>query len=108
LVDVVPCYQTVRTAIDDMEILRLRACKPDLLVFTSSSTLRSMLELFGEKDGRQMLLESVVAVIGPVTNNTAESFGKHANILPQENTIASLLEAIRAYFSLEHSAFDRP
>ena len=45
-----------------------------------------------------MLLESVVAVLGPITGNTAESFGKEPGCLAQENTIASLLEAIGEYF----------
>jgi hypothetical protein len=45
-----------------------------------------------------MLLESAVAVLGPIAGNTAESFGKSADILPRENTIASLLEAIGEFY----------
>jgi uroporphyrinogen III methyltransferase/synthase len=106
VVDVVPCYQTVRAELEESVIQRVRATKPDLVVFTSSSTVRNVIDILGQEDGNRMLLESVVAVIGPVTGSTTESFGKRAEIVPKENTIASLLEAICSYFSGDHSACD--
>lgn len=98
LVDVAPCYQTVRVEPDGAILRQLREKKPDLIIFTSSSGIRHLVDLLEEDEGRSMLMKSVVAVIGPITYNTAESFGKHAEIIPKENTIASLLEAIREYF----------
>jgi uroporphyrinogen-III synthase len=47
-----------------------------------------------------MLQESKVAVLGPITANTAAAYGKTAEILPKENTIQSLLEAIGQYFGI--------
>jgi uroporphyrinogen III methyltransferase / synthase len=105
-VDVVPCYQTVRAEFGENAIQRLRTTMPDLIVFTSSSTVRNMIDILGQEDGKRMLLESVVAVLGPVTASTAESFGKRAEIIPKENTIASLLEEIRAYFGRDGSTVD--
>jgi uroporphyrinogen III methyltransferase / synthase len=100
-VDVVPCYKTVRAQIDGEILLQLRDKKPDLIVFTSSSTIRNLVEILGQQEGVKLLLQSTVAVIGPVTGHTSESFGKSAEIVPKENTVKSLLKAIRSYYSKE-------
>jgi uroporphyrinogen III methyltransferase/synthase len=97
-VDAVPCYQTVRAEAAQGILRQLKSKKPDMLVFTSSSAIKSFIEILGKDAGIKMLLESAVAVLGPVTGCMAESFGKSAEILPRENTIASLLEAIREYY----------
>jgi uroporphyrinogen III methyltransferase/synthase len=98
-VDVVPCYRTVRAGMDHDTVRRLQAEKPDLMVFTSSSTIRNLIDILGQEAGKKMLLESTVAVLGPVTGRTAESFGKCAEIIPQENTVAALLKAIGDFYS---------
>jgi len=101
-VDVVPCYRTVRAELEKGSLEKLSGTRPDLIVFTSSSAVRNMIEILGQEDGKRMLLESTVAVIGPVTGSTVELLGKRAEIVPKENTIASLLEAIRSYYSKRH------
>jgi len=98
LVDVAPCYQTIRVNPDGAILRQLKEKNPDLIIFTSSSGIRYLIDLLEEGEGQSMLKNSVVAVIGPITYSTAESFGKHAEIIPKESTIASLLEAIRQYF----------
>jgi uroporphyrinogen III methyltransferase/synthase len=98
-VDVVPCYQTVRGEIDGGIVRQLRHRRPDLAVFTSSSTIRNLMDILGQEEGEKVLLESTVAVLGPVTGKTAESFGKRAEIAPGENTVAALLKAIGDYYS---------
>jgi uroporphyrinogen III methyltransferase / synthase len=97
-VDVVPCYQTVLGQIDIEVLLQLRKKDPDLIVFTSSSTIKNLLETLGLEEGKRLLNHSTVAVLGPVTGNTARSFGRIAEIIPGENTIAALMEAIRRYY----------
>ncbi len=97
-VDVVPCYQTVQAEIDPDIVKRCLETRPDLMVFTSSSTIQYMVEIFGSEAGERMLLESTIAVIGPITAKTAESFGKRVEIVPKQNTIAALIEAIRQYY----------
>ncbi len=99
LVDVVPCYRNVRGEIEESKLSQLRAAKPDLIVFTSSSTVRNLIDILGQEDGKKMLQESTVAVLGPITRNTVESFGKSAEIVPKESTIAALLEEICSYCS---------
>jgi uroporphyrinogen-III synthase len=44
------------------------------------------------------LHHSTVAVIGPITGHTTESYGKSPEIIPKESTVASLLEAISRYY----------
>jgi uroporphyrinogen III methyltransferase / synthase len=100
-VDAVPCYKTVHAPIDGEVLRQLREKKPELIVFTSSSTIRNLVEIIGQPEGVNLLLQSTVAVIGPVTGHTAESFGKSAEIVPIENTVKSLLEAIRCYYRKE-------
>ena len=97
-VDAVPCYQTVRVKPAPEILQQLSNQKPDMLVFTSSSAIRGFVDVLGKDAGVRMLLESAVAVLGPITGNTAESFGKSAEVLPGENTIASLLEAMGEFY----------
>jgi len=99
LIDTVPCYQTVRAKTDPEAMQKLHEKRPDLLVFTSSSTINNLVDILGADAGHKLLMESTVAVIGPITAETAEAHGKSADIIPRENTISSLLEAIRDYYS---------
>ena len=98
-VDIAPCYRTVRGKPDDAILRQLRDRHPDLIIFMSSSGIRNLIDILGENEGRNILMQSTLAVIGPITCATAESFGKRAEIVPSENTIASLIEAIRAYYA---------
>lgn len=107
LVDVVPCYQNVRPEPDEGILNRLRMADPDMLVFTSSSAVRNMIDIVGYEDGKRMLLKTVVAVLGPITGSTVESYGKCAEIVPRESTVASLLKEICIYCSRNHSTVDR-
>jgi len=97
-VDVVPCYQTVRGKIAADVLRRLREKDPDLLVFTSSSTIGNFLDTLGPEEGQRMLHHSTVAAIGPITGDTAKSYGKIPEITPQESTVASLMDAIGRYY----------
>ena len=108
LLDVVPCYQTIRAAPDDELLGKLREMNPDLILFTSSSGIRHLIDLLGENAGKLLLAGSATAVIGPITRRTVESFGKKVEIIPRENTIVSLLEAIREYYSCRHATAADP
>ena len=50
-VDVVPCYRTERGAVPAAILDRVREKRPDLLVFTSASTIRNMIETLGQDEG---------------------------------------------------------
>jgi uroporphyrinogen III methyltransferase / synthase len=100
-VDVVPCYQTVQGQIDAEVLFQLHKKDPDLIVFTSSSAIRYLFEIIGREEAERMLLHSTVAVIGPITGHTAESYGKSPEIIPNESTAASLTEAIKRYYEAD-------
>jgi uroporphyrinogen III methyltransferase/synthase len=98
LVDVVPCYESVPAGLDEATKRQITDCPPDLLVFTSPSNVRNFVNAWGETKGRGVLSSSAVAALGPVTAAAVLPYGKKADILPEANTIASLLDAIRRFY----------
>jgi uroporphyrinogen III methyltransferase/synthase len=105
-VEIVACYETVRAEIGQEEIRRLKNSSPDLMVFTSSSTVVNMMETLGNAEARDLLSRSVVAAIGPITADTLSTYGKRADIVPEESTIASLIRAIETYCSSPQGSVD--
>ena len=67
----------------------------DVVTFTSSSTVKNLRRLL---DGDVTAInKSVVVCMGPVTASTAESFGINVDIIPEEQSISSIVSAIQAY-----------
>jgi uroporphyrinogen III methyltransferase/synthase len=95
LVDEVEAYQTVRPATgkESLEVILKKGI--DVVVFTSSSTVRNFMELLSDK---KIMNGVKVAVIGPVTASTVRDFGLEPAIVPAEYTIPSLVQAIVEYF----------
>jgi len=62
------------------------------------------MDTLGPEDGKRILRDSTVAVLGPVTGSTVAQFGKQAEIVPDQNTVASLVLAIGDYFSERKSS----
>jgi uroporphyrinogen III methyltransferase/synthase len=97
-VDIVPCYESIPGKPSPGQIQSIRQSKPDLLIFTSSSILSNFVTILGRETGVSMLRGCTVAVLGPVIAQTAESYGKKAEIVPKQNTVASLVDSIYDYF----------
>ncbi len=97
-VDIVHCYETTVGQIDDKTLACIRSQTPDLLVFTSSSTISNFAVIVGDQAARTMMRQTTVAVLGPITAATARRFGKDPEIVPEENTAESLLNAIRGHY----------
>ncbi len=95
-VDVVPVYRTVIPTGDSEEWRRLLADgQVHMVTFTSSSTVRNFVTMVGGMDHATALLRSVtVAAIGPITAKTAEEMGLTVSIMPGENTIPAMVEAM--------------
>lgn len=103
-VDVVEAYETVaprssgarlRAALDNPKL------RPDIICFTSSSTVRNfvaLLETGTRGQGRQRhtgVLDGIqFASIGPVTSATLRELGLPVNIEAREYTISGLIQAI--------------
>jgi len=70
----------------------------DVLIFTSASTVRNFVRLYGVDPVADLLQPVAVASIGPVTAEAALQSGIRTAILPDEYTIPGLVEAIVKHF----------
>ena len=100
-VDVIPVYRTIAPTVDVASLTQqLHDGQVAALTFTSSSTVRNFVELFGGQDAVTRLVAQVaIACIGPITARTAEEYGLTVTILAAENTVPALAEAIVRHFS---------
>jgi uroporphyrinogen-III synthase len=100
-VDVVEAYETVVPASSKKRIqavMKDPKRRPDVIAFTSSSTVRNFVALLGGR-GRppHTALDSIqFASIGPVTSSTLREFGLTAHVEAKEYTIPGLVRAISA------------
>ena len=99
-VEVIPVYRTIVPAVDIASLTQqLQDGQVAVVTFTSSSTVRNFVELFGGRDRvRPLLAGTVVACIGPITARTAEEYGVTVTVMPAENTVPALAVAIVRYF----------
>lgn len=96
-----------RTAAPSFETTALKALFRDrtiqIVTFASSSTVRNFCDLFESLDELHRMMAGVkVACIGPITAETARAYGLGVDILPSENTIPALVQAI-----VDHVQHDR-
>ncbi len=96
-VDVVEAYETI---VPQSSRTRLWAAlknpkrRPDVITFTSSSTVRNFVALLGRPAG--LLAGIKLASIGPVTSSTLRELGLPVDIQAREYTIPGLIRAIAA------------
>ena len=102
-VEVIPVYRTIAPALDVASLTQqLHDGRVAAVTFTSSSTVRNFVELLGGQDAvRPLLAGVVVACIGPITASTAKEYGLTVTVMPAENTVPALAEAIVRYFKKE-------
>ena len=95
-VEVVPIYDTVVPEESRVALKQaLDAGKPDLITFTSSSTVRHLMNLATDPDG----VRSVpCAAIGPITAATAREHGFQVAVESRESTIPGLFAAVCNYY----------
>ena len=100
-VRVVTAYRTTLPAMDPSALLELFGARGvDVITFTSSSTVLNFTKLFDSRADRQKLTErAAVACIGPITARTAVEEGFSVSIMPAENTVPAMVEAIVQYYS---------
>jgi uroporphyrinogen-III synthase len=99
-VEVVEAYQTgiplaSRTRL--RSVLKDSRRRPDLITFTSSSTVKNFLALLGPVARRRGNFDGIrLASIGPVTSNTLRASGLPVDIEASDYTIPGLIAAIVA------------
>lgn len=70
----------------------------DVVTFTSPSSVRSFAELYGAEAAADLLGQTAVAAIGPVTAEAAAQLGIECSIVPSQYTIQALCSAIVKHF----------
>jgi len=100
-VEVIAVYRTIAPAADLSRLMELiEAGKIDVVTFTSSSTVRNFVGMVGGTDqARRLGSKTTIGCIGPITAKTAEQSGLTVTIMPPENTVPALAQAIVRYFS---------
>lgn len=96
VVDVIEAYETKVPAGAQQKLEKIfsaKAGRPNVITFTSSSTVNNFLGLLG--DNPEKLLQGVhMASIGPVTSGTLKKAGFKPSIEAQEYTMKGLVQAI--------------
>jgi uroporphyrinogen-III synthase len=96
-IDVVEAYETV---VPQSSRRKLQAAlknpdqRPNVVTFTSSSTVKNFMELLGKSRTPKMLDGVKMASIGPVTSATLREFGLPVDIAAREFTVPGLITAI--------------
>jgi uroporphyrinogen-III synthase len=103
-VDVVEAYETVIPQASRQRlrtVLKSKNLRPDVITFTSSSTVRNFVALLGQSRGRVVGVHTGreenrvrFASIGPITSSTLREFGLPVDIEAAEYTIPGLIKAI--------------
>jgi uroporphyrinogen III methyltransferase/synthase len=99
IVDEVPVYRTVLPP----EAVAAPALfagdrRPDLVTFTSSSTVTNFARLFAAHDLPSVLRGVAVGCIGPITAATARDLGLRVDVEPAEYTIPAFAAAVVDHF----------
>ncbi|HKV78178.1 MAG TPA: uroporphyrinogen-III synthase [Candidatus Sulfotelmatobacter sp.] len=95
--DVIEAYETV---VPESSRRRLHVAlknprkRPDVVTFTSSSTVKNFVELLGSRPKSRVLDGVQLASIGPVTSATLRQLGLPVDIAAREFTIPGLVTAI--------------
>jgi uroporphyrinogen III methyltransferase / synthase len=99
-VDVVAAYQTKPPdpSVVDPVKADLLAERIDAVLFTSSSTVTHLVDALGDR-AADLLSETVVACIGPVTAETVRERGLRADVIAPEHTLRGLVDALERYFA---------
>ena len=97
VVEEIAAYRTVTQPLDQQAVERVLARRPDVVTFTSSSTVRGFLTALQGANVAEALRGVAVACIGPITAKTAREAGLTPQIVAEEYTMPGLTRAIVAY-----------
>jgi uroporphyrinogen III methyltransferase/synthase len=73
--------------------------KIDVVTFASGSAIRNFVKVYGADQAIDLLRQTIVASIGPVTTEVASQLGIPVTIQPTTYTIPALVDAIAAHFA---------
>lgn len=92
---VAPCYETVPDHAE-AEMVReaMKAGEIDWITFTSSSTVRNLIEAIGLETIQAHRTDFRVACIGPVTATTCREFGIEPDAMAEQSSVEALVAAL--------------
>jgi uroporphyrinogen III methyltransferase / synthase len=98
----VVAYRTITAPLErdsDHDIYRMLLERQiDAVTFTSASTVRNFVQIYGEDQAVDLLNTTVVACIGPVTAEAAQQLGIQTAVVPERYTVPDLIDALVEYF----------
>ncbi len=104
-VDDVPLYRAVLPEVPEgLRALFAGSGKPDLVTFTSSSTVTNFARLFGDRPLTEVLRGVAVGCIGPITAATAREHGLHVDVEPASYTVPAFSAAIEQFLTDDATA----
>jgi uroporphyrinogen III methyltransferase/synthase len=98
-VEEVVTYASVRPRTPATELRELLRGDAAVITFTSSSTVHNFMAVF-EGTADAVLAHATIGCIGPVTADTARSYGLRVAIQPATYTIPAFVEAIVQYYGV--------
>jgi uroporphyrinogen III methyltransferase/synthase len=100
LVEEIDIYRTTIPSFKREDLLEILKVPVDCITFTSSSTVRNFMEILGEEN-KEIIKDSKLAAIGPITSHTAKTLGLEIAIEAEKYTIEELVKRIREVSDLE-------
>jgi uroporphyrinogen III methyltransferase/synthase len=98
-VEEIAAYRTVVRPPDAEALARALAERPDVVTFTSSSTVHGFVASLAGANPGDVLRGVAVACIGPITAQTARELGLTPQIVAETYTMPGLVQAIIAYYA---------
>ncbi len=95
----VPAYTNRRPIGIEERAIEAFASGIDVVTFTSSSTVRNLLDILG--NDRHLLENTLTACIGPITAATATEMGLTVDIVATEHNVEGLADALVGHFAGE-------
>lgn len=95
----VTAYKTIEGAGDTEELVKLlEEKKIHVFTFTSSSTVKNFISKLGNRNVQELLKDTIIACIGPITSATAKNLGLKVDVEAEEYTIDGLLKSILEFY----------
>ncbi len=101
-VDEVTAYETMPDKDAGPTLISLLEKKQvDAVTFTSSSTVSNFMSLLNPAKAPELLNDVIIASIGPITSDTARSFGLNPAIEADPYTIPGLVDSLLTHYTKE-------
>ena len=98
-VDSVVAYRTVAGPAADQLAQAVCHSEIDILILASPSAVQATVDALARAGIARLSETVIVACIGPTTANAARRHALHVDVVPEQHTIAGLIEALRDFLA---------